>query len=98
MMPARPGGISRFDPPATPALRPGTACHVSGLGRVEIVLGAGRDVVALVDGAGEIVVGRGRNTPQGPRLGSTTVSAALRAARESEHGGNDHETAHACSP
>jgi quercetin dioxygenase-like cupin family protein len=39
MMPARPGGISRFDPSATPALRPGTACHVSGLGRVEIVLG-----------------------------------------------------------
>jgi protease IV len=44
-----------------------------------------RYFVALVEGHGEIVVGRGRNTPRGPVLGSNTVSAALRAARENEH-------------
>jgi protease IV len=43
-----------------------------------------REHVALVDGVGEIVVGRGRGTPRGPMLGSNTVSAALRAAREDE--------------
>jgi quercetin dioxygenase-like cupin family protein len=35
-----PGGATRFDPPAAPALRPGTACRVPGLGRVELILGA----------------------------------------------------------
>jgi protease-4 len=44
-----------------------------------------RDFVALVEGHGEIVVGRSRSTPRGPILGSNTVSAALRAARENEH-------------
>jgi protease-4 len=44
-----------------------------------------REWVALVDGRGEIVVGRSRPTPRGPLLGSNTVSAALRAARENEH-------------
>lgn len=44
-----------------------------------------RDVVALVEGHGEIVAGRSRSTPRGPRLGSATLSAALRAAREDEH-------------
>jgi protease-4 len=44
-----------------------------------------RDQVALVEGQGEIVVGRGRSTPRGPVLGSSTVGAALRAARENEH-------------
>lgn len=43
-----------------------------------------RDVVALVEGHGAISVGRSRSTPQGQRLGSTSVSAALRAAREDE--------------
>jgi protease-4 len=44
-----------------------------------------REYVALVEGHGEIVVGRGRTTPRGPVLGSSTVSAALRAARDNEH-------------
>jgi protease IV len=44
-----------------------------------------RESVALVEGHGEIVVGRSRPTPRGPLLGSTTVSAALRAARENDH-------------
>ncbi len=44
-----------------------------------------RDVVALVDGHGEIVVGRGRPGPRGAQLGSSGVCAALRAAREDEH-------------
>jgi protease IV len=44
-----------------------------------------RDVVALVDGHGEIVVGRGRPGPRGAQLGSSGVCAALRAARENEH-------------
>jgi protease-4 len=44
-----------------------------------------RDYVALVEGHGEIVVGHSRSTPRGRTLGSTTVAAALRAARESEH-------------
>jgi protease IV len=43
-----------------------------------------RGFVALVEGHGEIVVGRGRSTPRGPVLGSSTVSAALRAAREND--------------
>lgn len=42
-------------------------------------------VVALVDGHGEIVSGRSRTGPRGPQLGSDTVSAALRAAREDDH-------------
>jgi protease-4 len=44
-----------------------------------------KDVVALVEGHGEIVVGRSRGTPRGQLLGSTSVAAALRAARENEH-------------
>jgi protease-4 len=44
-----------------------------------------RDSVALVEGHGEIVMGRSRTTPRGPLLGSGTVCAALRAARENEH-------------
>jgi protease IV len=44
-----------------------------------------RDVVALVEGRGEIVTGRSRGGPRGPILGSDTVSAALRAARRREH-------------
>ncbi|WP_375490112.1 signal peptide peptidase SppA [uncultured Jatrophihabitans sp.] len=45
-----------------------------------------RDVVALVEGHGQIVVGRSRPTPGGgARMGSATVSAALRAARTDEH-------------
>jgi protease-4 len=43
-----------------------------------------RDSVALVEAHGEIVVGRGRSTPRGPQVGSNTVSAALRAAREND--------------
>ena len=43
-----------------------------------------RDVVALVEAHGAIAAGRSRNSPQGPVLGSTTVSGALRAAREDE--------------
>jgi len=44
-----------------------------------------RDVVALVEGRGEIVSGRSRNGPRGQQLGSDTVSAALRAARQDDH-------------
>lgn len=44
-----------------------------------------REVVALVEGHGEIVTGRSRSTPRGAQLGSNTVSAALRAAREDKH-------------
>jgi protease-4 len=44
-----------------------------------------KDVVALVEGHGEIRVGRSRGTPNGHVLGSTSVAAALRAARENEH-------------
>ena len=43
-----------------------------------------KDVVALVDGQGEIVVGRSRGTPRGQLMGSTSVAAAMRAARENE--------------
>jgi protease-4 len=43
-----------------------------------------REAVALVDGHGEIVIGRSRNTPRGQQLGSNTVAAALRAAREND--------------
>ena len=43
-----------------------------------------REVVALVEGHGEIVVGRSRGNPRGQLLGSTSVAAALRAARENE--------------
>jgi protease IV len=41
--------------------------------------------VALVEAHGEITIGRSRSTPRGPVVGSNTVSAAFRAARESEH-------------
>ncbi len=44
-----------------------------------------RDVVALVEGRGEIVTGRSRGGPRGPILGSDTVCAALRAARRRDH-------------
>jgi protease IV len=49
------------------------------------VLLRSRDFVALVDGHGEIVTGRGRSGPRGTQLGSDTVCAALRAARRNEH-------------
>jgi protease-4 len=42
-------------------------------------------VVALVEGHGEIVGGRSGSGPRGSRMGSDTVAAALRAAREDEH-------------
>lgn len=41
-------------------------------------------VVALVEGRGEIVGGRSRSTPRGPQLGSDTVAAGLRAARDDD--------------
>jgi protease-4 len=44
-----------------------------------------RDAVAIVEGHGEIVIGRSRSTPRGRQLGSNTVATALRAARENEH-------------
>ncbi len=44
-----------------------------------------RDVVALVEGHGEIVIGRSRGGPRGPILGSDTVCAAFRAARQRDH-------------
>jgi protease-4 len=40
-----------------------------------------REVVALVEGHGEITLGRSRSTPRGPVMGSNSVAAALRAAR-----------------
>ncbi|HZC71071.1 MAG TPA: signal peptide peptidase SppA [Jatrophihabitans sp.] len=43
-----------------------------------------REYVALVEGHGEIVVGRSRGTPRGPIMGGSTVAAALRTARENE--------------
>ena len=43
-----------------------------------------REVVALVEGHGEIVRGRSRSTPRGPMMGSNSVAAALRAAREND--------------
>jgi len=49
------------------------------------VLRRDKDFVALVDGHGEIVVGRGRGGPRGPQLGSDPVCAALRAAGRNEH-------------
>jgi protease-4 len=44
-----------------------------------------KEVVALVEGHGEIVVGRSRSTPRGQLMGSTSVAAAMRAARENEN-------------
>ncbi|MEO9138803.1 MAG: signal peptide peptidase SppA [Jatrophihabitans sp.] len=44
-----------------------------------------KDFVALVEAHGEIVAGRSKQGPRGSQLGSDTVSAALRAARENEH-------------
>jgi len=43
-----------------------------------------RGYVALVDGHGEIVLGRGRSGPRGSQLGSNRAGAALRAAREND--------------
>jgi protease-4 len=44
-----------------------------------------RDGVALVEGHGEIVLGRGRPGPRGRQLGSNAACAALRAARQNDH-------------
>jgi protease-4 len=44
-----------------------------------------RGGVALVQAHGEIASGRSRPGPRGPVMGSNTVCAALRAARENEH-------------
>jgi protease-4 len=44
-----------------------------------------RSFVALVEGHGDIVQGRSRGMPRGGQMGSNTVAAALRAARENEH-------------
>ncbi|SHG48266.1 protease-4 [Jatrophihabitans endophyticus] len=52
---------------------------------VGTLLARQRDFVAVVDGHGEIVPGRTRQGPRGRQLGSDTVSAALRAARDDEH-------------
>ncbi len=41
--------------------------------------------VALVDGYGQIAVGRSKNGPRGQVMGSDSVSAALRAARRDDH-------------
>ena len=43
--------------------------------------------VALVEGHGDIVTGRGRHGPRGSQLGSDAVCAALRAARRNPHAG-----------
>jgi protease-4 len=49
------------------------------------VTGRHAPVVALVEGHGAIVTGRSRRTPfQGQLMGSDTIAAALRAAREDE--------------
>ncbi len=48
------------------------------------LLGRQRKFVALVEGHGEIVVGRSKPGPGGQRLGSDSVCSALRAARENE--------------
>jgi protease-4 len=45
----------------------------------------GKDFVALVEGHGEIVMGRSKQGPRGAQMGSDTVSSALRAARENGH-------------
>jgi protease IV len=44
-----------------------------------------RRSVALVDARGEIVSGRSAGGPRGRRLGSDTICAALRAARQDDH-------------
>ena len=43
------------------------------------------DFVALIDGYGEIATGRSKSGPRGQSMGSDSVCAALRAARENEH-------------
>jgi protease-4 len=43
-----------------------------------------KQAVALVHAHGEIVSGRSRPSPRGPLMGSSTVCAALRAAREND--------------
>jgi protease-4 len=53
-------------------------------GKPALALKRHRPVVALVDAHGEIVVGRSRSTPRGPVMGSTSVAAAFRAARDNE--------------
>ncbi|MDQ2795980.1 MAG: S49 family peptidase, partial [Actinomycetota bacterium] len=44
-----------------------------------------KDFVAVIEAHGEIVSGRSRQSPRGRQIGSDTVSAALRAARENDH-------------
>jgi protease-4 len=44
-----------------------------------------KDFVALVEGHGEIVSGRSKTSLRGRQLGSDTVCAALRAARQNDH-------------
>lgn len=44
-----------------------------------------KDFVALVDGYGEIAMGRSKSGPRGQVMGSDSVCAALRAARDDEH-------------
>jgi len=43
-----------------------------------------REHVALIDGHGEIVTGRSKAGPRGRQMGSTSVSAAFRAARRND--------------
>jgi protease IV len=48
------------------------------------VTGRRQPVVALVEGHGAIVTGRSRRSYDGPQLGSDTVAAAIRAARNDD--------------
>jgi protease-4 len=61
------------------------ADHWSPRRRAAALVHRRRGHVALVDAHGEIVIGRSRQTPRGQLLGSATVSAALRTARENDH-------------
>jgi protease-4 len=49
-----------------------------------VLLRRRKDAVALVQAHGEIVSGRSRPSPRGALMGSNTVAAALRAARDDE--------------
>ncbi len=55
--------------------------------RLATVVRRHRRTVALVEARGDIVSGRSGGGPRGRRLGSDTVCAALRAARQNEHVG-----------